>query len=362
MPNKLSRHSIKSLIKSRFLHCAILKRQRRLYFITHFKRNYLVRNVSRLAKLRRKRIRILWEIKLICLAISVLFPFSFESANFLTWLNPSPNGENNGLRSLTHSLIHSFIPSLSSKVELPERGSLIFQSDLILRAIPRRATCSRKEWDYNFSGFQPTLALRGLPYMTSALGGVPKSRQKEQNQLISIWEGVKKSQNFVDVIYGSPLTWIHNFSTTHYSLLPPNHFSVHAERVYAWVVALKVPQLKRSTCMRDHVASIAAVVGSLIIFCYKTSLWIPWQDTRIGRDSLARSTRFYPLAQHVGRSMDRLQRRSPTTPSLNFTRTGGRLDWLRAHISWVMDDLGERLNVMIRLSLNASKFCCLRPV
>ena len=105
-----------------------------------------------------------------------------------------------------HSLIHS---SLSSKVELPERGSLIFQSDLILRAIPRRATFSRKEWDYNFSGFQPTLALRGLPYMTSALGGgggSQKSRQKEQNQLISAHDkGIKKSKNVSDVINGSPL-------------------------------------------------------------------------------------------------------------------------------------------------------------
>ena len=40
------------------------------------------------------------------------------------------------------SLIHS---SLLSNAELPERGSLIFQSDLILRAIPRRAACSRKK-------------------------------------------------------------------------------------------------------------------------------------------------------------------------------------------------------------------------
>ena len=37
-------------------------------------------------------------------------------------------------------------------------------------------------------------------------GGSPKSRQKEQNQLISMcdWggEGIKKSENFADVIYG----------------------------------------------------------------------------------------------------------------------------------------------------------------
>ena len=54
--------------------------------------------------------------------------------------------------------------------------------------------------------------LRGLPNMTSKLDGgrgVPqKSRQKEQNQLVCDsdrgGEGVKRSENFVDVIYGSP--------------------------------------------------------------------------------------------------------------------------------------------------------------
>ena len=53
----------------------------------------------------------------------------------------------------------------------------------------------------------------GLPYMTSAVGGgggSPKSRQNEQNQLIYVCdkgeEGVKKFENFVDVVYGCPLT------------------------------------------------------------------------------------------------------------------------------------------------------------
>ena len=46
--------------------------------------------------------------------------------------------------------------------------------------------------------------------MTSGGGGgegAPKSRHQEQNQLIcdSDKEGVKKSENFADVIYGSPL-------------------------------------------------------------------------------------------------------------------------------------------------------------
>ena len=47
--------------------------------------------------------------------------------------------------------------------------------------------------------------------MTSAVGGgkgFPKSRQKEQNQLIfdsDKGEGVKKSEDSADVIYGSPL-------------------------------------------------------------------------------------------------------------------------------------------------------------
>ena len=39
--------------------------------------------------------------------------------------------------------------------------------------------------------------------------GSPKSRQKEQNQLIcdsDRGEGVKKSEIFADVIYGSPLS------------------------------------------------------------------------------------------------------------------------------------------------------------
>ena len=56
-----------------------------------------------------------------------------------------------------------------------------------------------------------SLPLSGLPYMTSAVGGgrgSPKNRQKEQSQLIfdSDKGGVKKSENFVDVIYGSPLS------------------------------------------------------------------------------------------------------------------------------------------------------------
>ena len=44
-------------------------------------------------------------------------------------------------------------------------------------------------------------------------GGSPKSRQKDQNQLICDsdkgGEGVKKSKNFADVIYGSPLRSVH---------------------------------------------------------------------------------------------------------------------------------------------------------
>ena len=44
--------------------------------------------------------------------------------------------------------------------------------------------------------------------MTSALeGGSPNSRQKEQNQLTFLCdkeEGVKKSEKFADVMYGSP--------------------------------------------------------------------------------------------------------------------------------------------------------------
>ena len=50
--------------------------------------------------------------------------------------------------------------------------------------------------------------LRGLPYMTSTVGGggSPKSRQEEQNQLICDSDsGVKNSDNFAGVIYGSPL-------------------------------------------------------------------------------------------------------------------------------------------------------------
>ena len=40
-------------------------------------------------------------------------------------------------------------------------------------------------------------------------GGSPKNRQKEHNQLICDSDkggGVKNSENFVDVIYGSPLS------------------------------------------------------------------------------------------------------------------------------------------------------------
>ena len=48
--------------------------------------------------------------------------------------------------------------------------------------------------------------------MTSAMGGgkgSPKNKQKEQNQLICDSDkggGVKKSENYADVIYGSPRT------------------------------------------------------------------------------------------------------------------------------------------------------------
>ena len=46
-------------------------------------------------------------------------------------------------------------------------------------------------------------------------GGSQKSRQKKHNQLIcdSDKEGVKKSENFADVIYGSTLTRKYNFVT-----------------------------------------------------------------------------------------------------------------------------------------------------
>ena len=53
---------------------------------------------------------------------------------------------------------------------------------------------------------------RGPPYMTSAVagkeGGPQKADNKEQNQLLCVSDGgggVKKSENFADVIYGSPL-------------------------------------------------------------------------------------------------------------------------------------------------------------
>ena len=57
--------------------------------------------------------------------------------------------------------------------------------------------------------------------MTSAVGGgrgSPKSRQKEQNQLIcdSNKGEVKKSENFADIIYGSPLS---SFASSIASLL-----------------------------------------------------------------------------------------------------------------------------------------------
>ena len=50
---------------------------------------------------------------------------------------------------------------------------------------------------------------RGLPYVTSAVGGggrgSPKSRRKEQNQLICDSDkGAKKSEHIADVIDGSP--------------------------------------------------------------------------------------------------------------------------------------------------------------
>ena len=50
--------------------------------------------------------------------------------------------------------------------------------------------------------------------MTSAVGGgrgVPKKQTKKQNQLIcdrNRGGGIKKSENFADVIYGSPLVKI----------------------------------------------------------------------------------------------------------------------------------------------------------
>ena len=56
-----------------------------------------------------------------------------------------------------------------------------------------------------------TTAIRGLPYITSAVGGgggSPKNRRKEQNQLISVHDkgggGHKIQFFFADVIYGSP--------------------------------------------------------------------------------------------------------------------------------------------------------------
>ena len=58
--------------------------------------------------------------------------------------------------------------------------------------------------------------------MTSAVDGgrgSPKSRQKEQNQLIcdsDRGEGVKNSEHFADVIYGSPLIRVCNLWYVHF--------------------------------------------------------------------------------------------------------------------------------------------------
>ena len=47
-----------------------------------------------------------------------------------------------------------------------------------------------------------------MTYAVCGGGGSPKSRKKEQNQLMCYSDkggGVKKYENFADVIYGSPL-------------------------------------------------------------------------------------------------------------------------------------------------------------
>ena len=59
--------------------------------------------------------------------------------------------------------------------------------------------------------------------MTSAVGvsrgeGVPKGRRNEQNQLIcdsDRGEGVKKYENFADVIYGTPLIEFLSWKSLH---------------------------------------------------------------------------------------------------------------------------------------------------
>ena len=64
--------------------------------------------------------------------------------------------------------------------------------------------------------------------MTSAVeGGSPKSRQKEQNQLIfdsDRGEGVQKSETFADVIYGSPLRLVAS-PILNYGSKPPRYFA-----------------------------------------------------------------------------------------------------------------------------------------
>ena len=57
------------------------------------------------------------------------------------------------------------------------------------------------------------ISVSGLPYMMYTAGGgrgFPKSRQKERccvNSVRDRGEGVNKSENFADVIYGSPLNY-----------------------------------------------------------------------------------------------------------------------------------------------------------
>ena len=60
---------------------------------------------------------------------------------------------------------------------------------------------------YHISQKTSVICERGLPYMTSAVsgGGTPKKQTKET------YSGVKKSQNFADLINGSSLRMISDF-------------------------------------------------------------------------------------------------------------------------------------------------------
>ena len=124
--------------------------------------------------------------------------------------------ETRGLSSCHHCYCHSEVDGYETYEEYLD--SLVSEEDHHYLDDEEMARCIAELGYRSVGGAhilkgpgKPASGIRGLPYMTSVVGGgrgSPKSRQNEQNQMICDSDrggGEKNSEKFADNIYGSLL-------------------------------------------------------------------------------------------------------------------------------------------------------------